>query len=391
MSHQSTEFEVVLNNGEIRVDGCEVLNDLQKAQEVLQFDVRIAELFDIIGKKIKCSPALGICTKELFYSIKDDIIECFQKSVLEFQQLSLKDRKMKDNELLAAKCSGKSLIHNFTNKSIPEELVKVLEVGLSTVPRIIFPTKALMFELEAEAKLACKKMFYSEVGYYPVLSSKSSLGEAVLEIISQSPSNSYLVSQLIDFKNQFLENIQFFLSSISESNCVHAKDLVFMIPDDCIISPSDKNVGVSLLPSSWYSKQYHEQIAKGGHELQIMDEPQCLAMLLRKISNFKKSCSATENKILVKWWPRNTVKEPRIGVMKLVPKVHKLTGPITVNSWEELKSRPIRGAEKDPMKDPSKALYGMLHSMLDDLKKFFPSLFNDQVEKFSVLKGCDDY
>ena len=93
-----------------------------------------------------------------------------------------------------------------------------------------------------------------------------------------------------------------------------------------------------------------------------MNEAQCVSLLLRKIKDFKNNCSSSELKILKNWWPRIPVKNPRIGVMKLVPKVHKLTGPISSNSWETLKSRPIRGAENDPLKDPSKALYGMLHS-----------------------------
>ena len=50
-----------------------------------------------------------------------------------------------------------------------------------------------------------------------------------------------------------------------------------MIPQDCIISPSDKNVGISILPPSWYSRQYREQIDKGGHELQTMNEAQCVS------------------------------------------------------------------------------------------------------------------
>ena len=76
--------------------------------------------------------------------------------------------------------------------------------------------------------------------------------------------------------------------------------------------------------------------------------------------------------------------------MKLVPKVHKLKGPISLDSWKQLKSRPIRGAENDPIKDPSKALYSLLQEMLGKFKTVFPKLDNDQIEHFTVLKGCDD-
>ena len=152
-----------------------------------------------------------------------------------------------------------------------------------------------------------------------------------------------------------------------------------MIPEDCIISPCDKNVGVSVLPASWYSLQYNEQIRKGGHILQTMSEKECIALLQKKIATFKKNCSDVQLKNLRHWWPKIPVKNPRIGVMKLVPKIHKLSGPITPESWKILKSRPIRGAENDPMKDPSKALYGMLHSMLADFRNLFPAIENDQI------------
>ena len=122
-----------------------------------------------------------------------------------------------------------------------------------------------------------------------------------------------------------------------------------------------------------------------------MSEAQCLALLQRKITSFKKSCSEEKLKILNQWWPKSSVKNPCIGVMKLVPKVHKLCGPINEDSWIQLKSRPIRGAENDPIKDPSKALYGMLHSLLSSFRTRFPTLENNQNENFTELKGCDDY
>ena len=71
--------------------------------------------------------------------------------------------------------------------------------------------------------------------------------------------------------------------------------------------------------------------------------------------------------------------------------MHKLAGPVTNESWKVLSSRPIRGAESDPIKAPSRVLYGLLQQMLSDLKTKFPSLHPDQLTGFTVLSGCDDY
>ena len=69
--------------------------------------------------------------------------------------------------------------------------------------------------------------------------------------------------------------------------------------------------------------------------------------------------------MLFEKWPKKRQIKPKIGVIKLLPKVHKLSGPINSESWVGLKSRPIRAAENDPMNEPSRALYRFLHEMLD--------------------------
>ena len=115
-------------------------------------------------------------------------------------------------------------------------------------------------------------------------------------------------------------------------------------------------------------------------------------MLLRKISDFKINCSEVQLQILRGHWPKFSPSSYKIGVLKLVPKIHKLVGPFTVNSWKDLKSRPIRGAEQDPMKIPSKALYSLMHKMLEEFKQKFPKLnASTQNNNFTVLAGCDDY
>ena len=387
--HLTSEFEVSLLDGEVTNNCRRTLEDLQKNFDLLQFDSKIVEILEY--KVSSFSHRIPQHDLELYYSIKDDLVRCILQIASKVQHTVLEERKTKDNALKKLKCSNVSLVHNFTEIKIPEKLSKILETGLSAVPYIIFPEKNLVSELAIEAKIACRNLFYAETGTYPITSTTSTLGQSVLEIISQCKTNTNLVSRLIDFKDQFSKNIPFLAATASKAIGTSIKDIVSLIPHGCIISPSDKNVGVSILPPSWYLKQYEEQILKGGHELQTMSEAQCVSLLLRKIRDFKKNCSASELKILSTWWPKIPVKKPRIGVMKLVPKVHKLSGPATSSSCENLKSRPIRGAENDPLKDPSKALYAMLHSMLKDFSKIFPSLENDQVEDFTVLKGCDDF
>ena len=98
--------------------------------------------------------------------------------------------------------------------------------------------------------------------------------------------------------------------------------MVQIFSNNCIISPSDKQVGISILPYAWYIKEYNSQLEKGGHEKVNISEEKCVAMLLNKISDFKNNCSKVQNSILIKHWPKNKEDKHRIGVLKLVPKVN---------------------------------------------------------------------
>ena len=102
---------------------------------------------------------------------------------------------------------------------------------------------------------------------------------------------------------------------------LNVKHLISLIPNRSIITNSDKNVGVSILPTEWYEKEYQSQILKGGHELVNLTEDECLAQLANKIRVFKTECTSNQRKLLDPMWPRCTVKY-RLGVMKLVPKVN---------------------------------------------------------------------
>jgi hypothetical protein len=68
-----------------------------------------------------------------------------------------------------------------------------------------------------------------------------------------------------------------------------------------------------------------------------------------------------------------------------------LQSPITSESWKMLSSRPIRGAESDPIKEPSRVLYNLLKRMLEAFSSKFPKVCPDQTTGYPVLKGCDDY
>ena len=386
LKHCSSELEVQIRGGDITSDGQIMLKQLQIDYDILQYELRISE----IVRSLSRNAAKRSRIRELLCIVEDDIVEIWPDLVHNIQKKALKMRRRLNNKLCQEKCSTGPSIHNFTQVQIPSALFELLKSSLSNVPLLKPVHKELKAELESEALKACEKVFYDEFGTYPRMSSNRSLTSSVLEIISQCKSNSTIISDLINFRDEFLENLPFFLKTLPRDG-LSAKDIVNLVPAGCIVSPSDKNIGVSILPPDWFAKEYRTQVLKGGYELINMNEEECLALLLRKISAFQNQCSEFQKKMLLKFMPKTPIVKPRIGVLKLVPKIHKLVEAIDEDSWKVLKSRPIRGAENDPMKNSSKALYSLLKQMLQDFSIVFPSLDNHQKNPFPVLAGCDDY
>ena len=111
----------------------------------------------------------------------------------------------------------------------------------------------------------------------------------------------------------------------------------------------------------------------------------------RLIYEFKCSCSEEQLRIINHLWPYEKSSTFRVGVMKLVPKVHKLEGLISHESWKKLSSRPIRGAEMDPMRFPSKVLFRLLNNMLQGFQKWYETMSVLLPFKFPVITGCDEF
>ena len=75
--------------------------------------------------------------------------------------------------------------------------------------------------------------------------------------------NEILISSLITLRENYVSRLQFFIRSYKVAGKVNFGKLKKLIPEKCIISPSDKGLGISLLQTEWYMKEYESQILKG--------------------------------------------------------------------------------------------------------------------------------
>ena len=392
IGHLNVEYEVQLREGLVTKESQDIISKLREDFVLLQYDHKIQMIIEENRDKyLMKKPRLKNITDflhDLLNVVYDDLLFEARKLVYKVQQQTLQNRRQKNNILCSLKCK-KTIVTNFTTVVLSKTLIRTLENGMSFVPKLNPDLSKLKLNLITEAISACKSLFKDAVGYYPRVSVNNKLDDAIIQMISQSKCNSNLVNQMIKFRDSFTESFPMFLSSLPDNRTL-VQDLIRLNPDGCVITVSDKNVGISVLPIDWYSKEYKAQIQKGGHILINKTEPECLALLYRAIQEFKESCNAEQTRLLNTNWPREP-RNHRIGIMKLVPKVHKLSGIITSESWKTLPSRPIRGAELDPINSPSRVLYSLLNNIISKFKILYENHRGMIPYDFPVIKGCDEY
>ena len=220
--------------------------------------------------------------------VKGALITQFSLAQDRVQEQVKNHRRKLDNDLLKAKCSKGPIIHNFTEYEIPEKLSKFMEDGLNNVPEVTIDKKQLNMEVDEEIKLSCRNLFCSVVGYYPRnISMKCSMDAYIQSLIIQAPSDAKLIHSLVAMRENYQASIPI-IGAMQNIGRVDMKKIIKLIPDNSILSPSDKNLGACLLPPLWYQKEYATQIQKGGYELQNIDENQCIRLLLKKSLIFGK-------------------------------------------------------------------------------------------------------
>ena len=330
-THLASEFEVQIRHGELTTEAKDNLDILHEQFNILQYEDQIMTIFQNCRSffpHILNNPY----TSDLLCVVEDEVLIWLSTRIKSIQEDALRHRRQKNNLMCSKKSSAGPQIFNFTTTSVSEELSKLLETGLNFVPAVGTSSQELLEELEVEVLESCRKLYFSYYGYFPRQSPRISLSHSILTIISQVGTNTELIDKLVSLRDSFVENIPFFLSSIPKTS-VGVKSLLKLVPEEVIISPSDKQVGISVLPFSWYEKEYRNQVVKGGHEQIQMTESHCIAVLQKRILNFRSQCSDVQLKILSEHWPRNKVVTHRIGVLKLVPKVKTIYSVNLNNSY----------------------------------------------------------
>jgi hypothetical protein len=384
VKHLTSETEVQIDNGCITEDSQQILKQLETEKDKLQYSSHLRNILSAWMLTLVGQPVYPAVHNFLHECIQD-IYKEFETFILKLQAHARKQMHTADMQLCIKACKSDSKILNLTGVPIPLELDSLFKDGSNFVPQDSLSFGDLKDHIEKDLIAAAINFFRDENKVYPLVNQTSGLKSVLEQLMSQAPSN----SKQIEFFATLLENYQVqlakFHNQLSASHFLDSTIVENKVPHGTILSTSDKGLGPVLLPVDWYVEQYKVQSLKGKHITTNMSADQCINFLKETIAQFRAGLDQEERSVLRIYFS-NSSPNYKVGVMKLVPKIHKLSS-FDSSSWKKLPSRPIRGAENCPVNPYSKALCKMLQEMHASLKVLLAA----NGTGFPLIYGCDEY
>ena len=231
--HCKNEFEVPIRCRRITDDGEDMLNILEDEFKLMQYEENILKIIDKYKNHHRIRSQTYV--KDLLNVVADDLIYEAENFVSKKHNEILKERRSSNMKLCSLKSrAGPSLI-NFTGVILHTKLTSVLQKGLKYVPAINPDKTELYSELKAEVVSCCKEIYRANYSRYPTVSTRDSFDDKIISIISQCEPNSDVISKLSNVRNNFVESIPAYLSSLTDCG-MNVKELVSLLPKDCIVS-----------------------------------------------------------------------------------------------------------------------------------------------------------
>ena len=387
--HLQTETEIQIVDGLITSSSYSQLLELETEWNCLQYKSRLSSILQEWKLKL-CGQPIASEIESLIDENIQLIINEFEKHIFNIQNYTQRKMKEVDNNLCKAVTNEEFRVLNLTTFKIPPEVSSLLSHGINFVPQTKLPLSDLKKLMEQNLIKAAIDFYRDCNRIYPLVTEGASLQSSLKQLMAQVPSNSnQLLFYITLYESYMGEKLDFYQNLSSEyqniDNQEPLKSFDKLLPPGTILSISDKGLGPCLLPLDWYVLQYAIQSEKGSHVKTGMSSDQCINYLKKEIELFRKSLNDSERKMLKHYFCTPNPNY-RVGVLKLIPKVHKIS-TFNDESWRKLPSRPIRGAESCPINAYSKSLCKLLQEMHQAIKEKFVEL--DQ--HYPVIYGCDEY
>ena len=200
----------------------------------------------------------------------------------------------------------------------------MLSKGINFVPQDKINCKKVQKRIEQDLITAAINFYRDENKVYPMVDAGLGLKTVVEQLISQTPSNTKQLEFYSVMFDEYISHKTNFYDQMNSEHFMDAKTAQKIIPSGSILTVSDKGLGPCLVPIEWYIQQYRVQSEKGNHLLTNMSNDQCISFLKAAIQTFR-STLCLEERTLLQTYHSKSNPNYRVGVLKLVPKIHKLS------------------------------------------------------------------
>ena len=262
--HMTGEFEVQIRDGKITDDGKKVLRTISAESVQFQYKIPIHEILTPWIHTLAGHP-MQVKHQQYINNIIVNVIKSVEKIIVAQQQDVLKARRISTHKLCKEKCETGPAVHNFTSFNIPDELKNMLGPWLQVVPGHVRPLEDIKTTIISDVKKAAIAYFQSTMGYKPAgVDSLKTIDETLKFLSMKTPCGSPMSEFYFKLRDTFVSGKNVFLNKLKTDNSI--MDPTYLVqrslPDDIVITPTDKNLGVALVPIAWYQLQYDSQCKK---------------------------------------------------------------------------------------------------------------------------------
>ena len=384
LKHLTNESEVQIVQGHLTQESHQQLIKLESEMNKLQYRSHLSNILHPWAGLLLGQPVVPE-VENYMNDLLEEIIVSFEAFITKLQEQAINQMRAENKKLCNKVCSDASQILNLTETDIPMELNSIFKTGQNMVPMEALKSTEIQKHIENDVISAAIKFSWDENKVYPLFNRSSGLKLILEQLSSQAPSNSKQVEFFATLYEEYKVQITKLHSQLSTVHFVDSQEVIKIVPEGTILTISDKNLGPVLLPIDWYIQQYDVQAVKGNHVVTKLSADQCINLLKKTIEDFRSTLLCEEKFFLRKYFSHSSP-DVKVGVMKVIPKIHKLS-TFDSESWKNLPSRPIRGAENCPVNPYSKALCKMLQEMHSTLKV----ILTNNGTGFPLIYGCDEY
>ena len=383
-SHLINETEIKIVQGKVAEESKQLLDKLEYEMGALQYRNKLCNILQPWAAVLLGQPVHPE-VENYMADLMQEIIDSFEAFIGKLQEQAIYQMRSENKKLCDKVSKDASQILNLTKVEVPSELDKIFQTGPNMVPMEALQFTEIQKHIENDVISAAVKFAWDENKVYPLFNRSSGLKSILEQLSSQAPSNSKQVEFFATMFEGYKVQINKLQRELSTVHFIDSPEVTNIVPEGTILTLSDKNLGPVLLPIDWYIKEYDVQSVKGSHVVTGLSADQCIHLLKKNINDFR-SALVPEEKIFLRKYFSHSSPDMKVGVMKIIPKIHKLSS-FDNQSWKNLPSRPIRGAENCPVNPYSKALCEILQEMHSTLKV----IMTNNGTGFPLIYGCDEY